>query len=185
METTRRVGGVVEITAIDNIFTARVKMTLGKNKVAMVKGVQFHPPKLTNAVTQYFLAALVARPDVTFSEEILPDTKIEERASFEDRPDVIAITSWFALTLISQPAFSWHSQYVPVPGAGFPVINEMTLIAVSKSSAVAADTPTIACEVYYEEKKVSKDEWIMLLKRQSNAPRDLNVPQDPGGTWGG
>ncbi len=168
---------------LDLITTAKVKLQLPKNKVAFVKQVTFHVGR------PLIIGSQVARKMCLMARSDVPDTDLEDGKALRelmDRPDVVTFFYYDTVRNSSTNIDGiFHTVVIPIPEPGFPVVNDMTLLYTGTISVAANENFHSICEVFYVDKDVSKSAWMMYAKRSLNAPRDLNVAQDPGGTWKG
>jgi len=159
----------------------KLPLQLPKNKVAFIKKVQYTLFDPTDAeLAQNLAFCLLARSDAV--PVIL--TSQAGQLQMMNRPDVISWNMSSFVETITQSAANIHRLESIIPEPGFPATNDLTcLFTGAKSQNTIA--LNMVCEVFYVDKNVTNKEWMMYAKRSLNAPRDLNVSQDPGGTWKG
>jgi hypothetical protein len=172
---------VMDGAAVSQITAHKVPLSLKRNKVAFIKRVRYLVLSgLSTDSGMDMLFFLVARSD----EPALNMFLEANQKQLINRPDVVCFNYYsFKETLLgSSHSISYLDVEIPEPG--FPVVNDMTVLFSGFKVNTSTDK-NIVCEVYYIDKSVNERNWLMYAKRSLNAPRDLNIPRDPGGTWDG
>jgi len=152
-----------------------VPLRLAKEQIALVKQVVFHyrfsdsdgPVELSYA--ELFLSA---RNDL--------DLEATDLTMISEDQQIIASCKYCVQQgLNATPAVSGgignvESTVIPIPGDGFPVVGDLTLVSFLQN--VPNESPIVGVDVFYVAKRVSADEWLKVAKRSRVAPRDLNIP---------
>lgn len=164
--TVKRCGGAFNVTVSGSTqFNRRIELRLGENKVALAQHakVSFIPNSVAELVQVHTF--LSANPDDTST-----NTNVEEFDQTLKKPAVFyhdnaRITESVALL---GGAVLFRDQGLPL--YGFPLVGDFSCFGWINQSA--GNNLTVLVSLWYMEKKVTREEWLRLTKRQRSAPRD-------------